>query len=770
MTTDWLLLYVATLSLTVVTSSALFIMSWRRRRFSGAYALMGLSVALLIWALAEALEGVVNDRASMITISKLSYLGIAPVPPLWMMFAIQRVGVTDGFSRRWYALLALPVLVTLALVFTNDWHGFIWAQLPVIQVGNFEMLAPAYGPAFWVFVTYAYTMVFVATFLLARVGLRSLRHRRTWAIVLIISVLIPSANSILHLLKLPPVAELDFTPLVFSISALIVGWLLMSHYSLQHLPVAHRTIIENMTDGVLVLDLSGYVIDTNSAAARLLGVPHDTMSGQRLISLLIDHPEVRQLYEELTSASGGQRHDETLLGRDKVETFVELSVLDLSSRDGQTVGQVVVIRDITDRKQAQIQAARRMAELTALRHVDQLISSTLDVDSVLETALDSALRMSGADAGFISLSEDNHQVIVHTSDGYPLPLVGKHLSTAEGVAGRVMQKQTPELVYDVLTDPDYTADRSTTRAQMTVPLLAHDRLVGVLNLEADDPQHFHEGAYEFVRLLAGRIAAAVDNARLYTMTQSQLKKLEALYVQVSELEKLKTDMIRLASHDLRNPLGTMIMCLDLMESEQEQLTPEHRTYLDTLIRLASQMERLVVDILSSERYQEAAMRERVDLQGLVGRVLVEHADRARSRFQLLKADIPAEPIYVLGDEAQLREASANLIGNAIKYTPEGGRITVRLKANNGIVAFQVTDTGYGIPEDMQPHLFQPFYRAISEQTQQIDGTGLGLSLVKNIIERHQGRVHFESIYGQGSTFGFDLPVAEAETPAPSMNR
>ena len=764
MVLHWQIPYIVTLSLTAVTAAALFALSWRRRHLSGAYALMALSVGLAVWGICEAAEWIVHDVSGMITINKLSYFGIVSVPPLWLLFAIQRTGSIGWISRRGLWLLALPSLVTLPLALSNEWHGLVWAEVPIVDLEGFNLLDPVYGPAFWIFVAYAYTIIFAATYLLVRVALRSLHKHRTQAVILIAAVVIPAAASLMHVLKLNPLATVDITPMIFSIAAVIVGWLLLGLYPLYTLPVAHRTIIENMDDGVLVVDLNGHLIDANSAAASLLGWSDRPLVGERLISVLIDHPEVRQLYQELSAPGSDQRRDETLLGRDKVETFVELSVLDLSGRDGDTVGQVIVIRDITDRKQAQVQAAERMAELTALRHVDQLISSTLDVRAVLENALDSAVRMSGADAGFISLTEDDRQLIVHTSAGYLLPLVGKQLAQGDGVVGRVIRSQQPELIHNVRADADYIAHRASTRSKMIVPLVLHDRLVGLLNLEADDPHHFNEGGYEFVRLLAGRIAAAVDNARLFSMTQSQLKKLEELYVQVSELEKLKTDMIRLASHDLRNPLGTMVICLDLLESEQDKLIPEHREHISTLIRLTQQIDRLISEILSSERYRQAGAQDEVDVQNLVCRVLVDYDERLRDKLLLLRTSIPAEPLIVLGDEMQLREATSNLIDNAIKYTQEGGQINVSLEAARDVVMFNVEDNGYGIPAELQSRLFEPFYRAVSERTQRIDGTGLGLSLVKSIVERHQGRVHFHSVYGEGSTFGFDLPLVTSHSP------
>ena len=114
-----------------------------------------------------------------------------------------------------------------------------------------------------------------------------------------------------------------------------------------------------------------------------------------------------------------------------------------------------------------------------------------------------------------------------------------------------------------------------------------------------------------------------------------------------------------------------------------------------------------------------------------------------------------------GDLAQLYEAISNLIGNAIKYTPERGLIDVCLRKKDGLIIFDVRDNGFGIPEEHHERLFQPFYRAHTQETTGIEGTGLGLHLVKKIVERHRGKMIFRSTYGQGSTFGFSLPAANS---------
>jgi signal transduction histidine kinase len=119
----------------------------------------------------------------------------------------------------------------------------------------------------------------------------------------------------------------------------------------------------------------------------------------------------------------------------------------------------------------------------------------------------------------------------------------------------------------------------------------------------------------------------------------------------------------------------------------------------------------------------------------------------------------------LGDRAQIHEAIINLLSNAVKYTPSSGKIIIRLNQQQDNAVLTITDTGVGIPEDQQPNLFKPFFRLQDPTNPQLDGTGLGLSLVRNIIERHRGEIIFKSKYGEGSTFGFKLPCDKKSSDA-----
>jgi signal transduction histidine kinase len=240
----------------------------------------------------------------------------------------------------------------------------------------------------------------------------------------------------------------------------------------------------------------------------------------------------------------------------------------------------------------------------------------------------------------------------------------------------------------------------------------------------------------------------------------QLTELKILYEEVRHLEQLKTDMIRIASHDLKNPLAGIMGYMEMLRMDIEgQLTEQQVGYLDRIDTSARKMQHITTGILSLERIRQLSdqqTRESLDLTELVRRSVAEQMDYAVAKTLKIQENLPNESIIVQADPLQLYEAIINIINNAIKYTPREGKIDVDLWLDNNVAKIRVRDTGYGIPDDQQARLFSPFFRAKTTETRLIEGTGLGLHLVKNIIERHNGKMFFESRYGEGSVFGFDL--------------
>ena len=242
--------------------------------------------------------------------------------------------------------------------------------------------------------------------------------------------------------------------------------------------------------------------------------------------------------------------------------------------------------------------------------------------------------------------------------------------------------------------------------------------------------------------------------------QAHYNDLQQQLAEVSKSEQIKTDMIRLAAHDLRNPINATKLALSVLKRKYaggiERIEEFHQ-----IAAAATQMETITTDILSLERVQMAGqdnIMQPVNLAAMVERVYLTAAPQAEMKNLQLECEITVAGVSVQADPAQLQEAFQNLVSNAIKYTPAGGSVLIRVACKGGMVQLTVEDNGYGVPDEQMGRLFQPFFRAETPEIQAIPGFGLGLNLVKNIVERHQGRMIAESVYGEGSVFGFSLPI------------
>lgn len=535
--------------------------------------------------------------------------------------------------------------------------------------------------------------------------------------------------------------------------------------ALQDARLTNRDILEDIEDGYYEIDLKGNYTLVNSALARILGCSKADLLNGKPVSF-------RSFTDDVTAEAAERAFDHVqrtgkpirafeskVVRADGSITYIELSISARRDEREKLVGFRGIVRDVTDRKAVEEALAQRMVLLSVLQQVDNELNHALEVEKVLKVALNAAVILSNAETGFIGLIKDNTVIVVRAAGTGEERVYSANLPTGAGITGRAMRLRQPQRVIDVSVDPDYINDIPDTQAEIAIPLITHDKLLGVINLETSHPEQFTEAIFEHVQMLTSRVAPAIENARLYELSQEQLGAMR-------ELEQLKTDMIRIASHDLRSPLGIILGYLDILSFDLEPvLTEEQRGYVDAIRRAGERIQRMSTEILSLERVNALRNQPRapVSLNELVLKTIVEHRDEARQKDINLITQLDTTPMEVMADATSLPEAIANLVGNAIKYTLPGGFVTVRLaREGKDSALFEVIDTGVGIREESQTRLFEPFYRVKSEETAKIDGTGLGLYLVKRIVEQHGGTLRFSSVYGEGSKFGFTMPLGQPQ--------
>lgn len=407
----------------------------------------------------------------------------------------------------------------------------------------------------------------------------------------------------------------------------------------------------------------------------------------------------------------------------------------------------------TNRPQSIHELEDQLEELTFFQRLDRELTWILDVNHVIDITLDWALRRTAADAALMVKREDDLLVVTRVlgADDQKIErLMREPWPITTGFISTCVTENKSSLIEDVeAIDPSLTPliDENN-KSIMAVPLALREHVLAVVYLEGAERNQFTADMLEFMETMSGRSALALQNADMYARTH--------------HAEQLKSDMIRMASHDLRNPLTTITNALSLVKRMQKDLPELVQVGFKTIDQATNQMQMLIEELLTLERLESGVEMDikPVNLHHVLNEAM-ERMEDARTRKQHeIKINSTIEPLFTHGEGAFYRQAMINLISNAIKYTPEGGEIVVRLEKHGSRIFFDVKDNGYGIAQENQKRLFQRFYRAKEATTSHITGTGLGLSLVKAIIERSKGEVWFQSELGQGSTFGFWLPASE----------
>jgi signal transduction histidine kinase/DNA-binding response OmpR family regulator len=286
------------------------------------------------------------------------------------------------------------------------------------------------------------------------------------------------------------------------------------------------------------------------------------------------------------------------------------------------------------------------------------------------------------------------------------------------------------------------------------PLQTADRLVGTLTLAFRAPAQLEQGSAAAVEVLAGEVAMALERDRL-------MGELERRAEDLAEASRHKDEFLAMLAHELRNPLAPILHGVELLRDPQADAQTRGRV-LDTTDRQVRHMARLVEDLVDVSRIRTGKIglrRAPVQLRAVVDAALQALEPLLRDLRHELSLELPDGPVWIEGDLVRLTQVIENLVHNAAKYTDPGGHIGIAAEAGEGQVTLRVTDDGIGIPEDVLPHVFDVFVQAAQSPDRPRGGLGLGLALVKSIIELHGGSVVARSAgHGRGSELIVSLPT------------
>jgi len=350
--------YVLLMLITAGISVSVALLAWRARDEPGALPLFLLMVAVVVWALAYALEissVVLTDKVFW---AKCNYLGIVFIPGLGLIFTLQYSGQRRWLTKRNIGLLFVIPVVTLLLVFADQWHNLVRYDERLAPVSaDFIPLANSFGPGFWLFVAYTYVLILLVAYLLARVVVRRRHYYRSQAVSLLIGAFVPLIWNSTYITGTSPVVGLDLTPCAFAISGIAWLWAILRYRLFDLMPLARDVLVDRMRDGMIVVDELERIADLNPAVQAMLDLPAERTLGQPAVQVLGRYPGVLKAWQSSGTAEVSVDHG----GH---SSFFDASFSSLVDYRGRRKGSLGILHDMTERKgmENELRRAKEKAE------------------------------------------------------------------------------------------------------------------------------------------------------------------------------------------------------------------------------------------------------------------------------------------------------------------------------------------------------------------------------------------------------------------------
>lgn len=419
-----------------------------------------------------------------------------------------------------------------------------------------------------------------------------------------------------------------------------------------------------------------------------------------------------------------------------------------------------------------VELENKVAQLEALREVDEAVVSSLHLDEVLERIVSNAVRLTNLGFGDITLSTDGGSILEFAEADNSFRVrdvfgsrpdllerlravtIDPHAALVGGVARDHQPTELPDLS---LVQRDAYLDilfRDGWRSILAVPMLAGDKLIGVLVIRRRGTGHFPADVIELLQTFAGQSALAIISARLFRELETKTSQLEIA-------SNHKSEFLASMSHELRTPLNAVIGFSNvLLERHFGELNDHQDGYLRDIWNAGRHLLELLNEILDLSKVEAGQMVMEPSVFG-IGDALDHAVAMVRERATLHSIEVTVDVADGVGtvdaDERRVKQVLLNLVSNAVKFTPDGGSVSIHARRDEADLVITVTDTGIGVPVEDRERIFESFQQGRRGATKE-EGTGLGLTLSRRIVELLGGRMWLDSTVGEGSTFGFTIPA------------
>ena len=440
----------------------------------------------------------------------------------------------------------------------------------------------------------------------------------------------------------------------------------------------------------------------------------------------------------------------------------------------------IIVRTDMELNRIQEELDKKISGLYALQKLSHSISMTLVEDQIFQRLSPEHIDELGFEKSLIFFwNKKGGEFYTKAALGYSeeeKELISAHLN---GNKEKFLSLIEADETLSSITMPENFIDKNTLRSIFKAsyfilsPILPKQSECGFIFIGTEKTDTLiTEGDEELIKILATQLGQALENARLFEKTWNSQRELEekvgertqeltAALEEVKKMSKRKTDFVSSVSHELRTPLTSIKgYAAILLTGKLGEIPTEAKQRLEKINRHSDELGHIVNELLDISRIESGKVTmslEPWDLREVINKIEDLLSGQLKEKKINLEILVQPKDFKVLIDQTQIGRVFINLIGNAMKFTPANGKISVSGKKKDGMIQVDVSDTGCGIPQEAKDSIFEEFFRVENSMNQEIKGTGLGLALVKRIIEAHQGKIWVDSIMGKGTTFSFTLP-------------
>jgi diguanylate cyclase (GGDEF)-like protein/PAS domain S-box-containing protein len=555
--------YAGVLHATTVISALIGFLALRRRKTPGGGILALLMFAVAEWAFASGLEAAAVGIPSKIFWSKIEYLGSLSAPTLFLLFALEYSQKKSWRKPIYLTLLSIVPIIGF-IVTATQWHGLIWSSLtPDPALPN--VLIYGHGIGYYILIVYDYLIISTGIVALVNEWFHSKQPFHRQVGILLLGSLFPFAAGLIYTLFPKFLPGLDLTPVSFSLTGLVIAFGILKFRLFNLTPIARDVLVENMDEGILVLDAQNQVVDINPVAEKILGISGEEILGHEISEL-----------DRFWLGMGKRLED-----KDKIEMefrmdsnpprYIHLHISLLFDQRKHLSGRLLVFRDVSRRKQAETELAHTIEELRIINHISLTVTAGLDMEHVLKTLYEQCSRLVPIDIFYVALYNEANSLInipLFYERGHFQIGPSRDINDRPGMLGTIIRSRKTLYINNTVKSETRPLQQSTsildkpTRSYIGIPLTLRERVIGVISIQNYRPDVYTEDHIRMLERIAIHAAIAIENARLYAEVQrlAIIDELTGLY-NYRGLQELGAREVERA-HRFSHPLSALFFDID----------------------------------------------------------------------------------------------------------------------------------------------------------------------------------------------------------------